>query len=152
MAAAPDAKAIAALADRISGLPSVADDAERETEMIEGLRLVLALGADPSLPQVTTQHRVIGADICHFVVPVTLPAQAGSSGKLFLTSARVVLASGKTTAWPWHRIRRVAREGRSLTVIAAGTADPLEMICNTYGDALVAEHIASRLVPQGGQR
>jgi len=147
VASAPDADAIAALAARITSLPTVADDAERESEMIEGLQLVRSIAVNQSLPEVTTQHRVIGTDVCHFVAPVTLPAHAGTPGKLFLTSARVVLAGGKTIAWPWHRIRRFTRMGRSLTVIASGSAEPLEMICNTYGDALVAAHLASRLMP-----
>jgi len=135
----------------MASLATAVDDAERESEMIEGLQLVLSIAASQSLPQVTTQHRVIGTDVCHFVAPVTMPAHAGTPGKLFLTSARVVLAGGKPIAWPWHRIRQFIRTGRNLTVIATGSAEPLEMICNTYGDALVAAHIASRLSPSSAQ-
>jgi hypothetical protein len=106
VAAAPDADAIAALAARLDLLPALAGDAEREREMIEGLRFVLELAANPSLPHMTTQHRVIGADVA--TVGGDSPAQAGTPGAVPDVSAHRP-ASGKTMAWPWHRIRRIVR-------------------------------------------
>jgi hypothetical protein len=148
LSASPDPDAVAALegampADDRNGAPDA--DAERRLEMIDGLRDVLRVASSSELPVVATQHRVIGQDTCHLVAPVTLVAEAAAPGKLFVTSARLLFAGGRVTAWPWHRVQRVTRHGRDLVVVVAGAAEPMHLQCNTYGDALVAAHLATRL-------
>jgi hypothetical protein len=124
---------------------SAADDDERRQEMIEGLERLQSIALMDNLPAIETGHRVIGDDICHQVAPVTL-ADSPVAGKLFLTSTRVVFASAGVKAWPWHRVREVSRSDRDLVVTIGGSGDALHVRCNTYADALIAAHIARRLV------
>lgn len=145
---APTAEAIQQLAGDLA--PSSApDEAERQEEMLSGLRDLLALAADAALPTIATQHRVIGADRCHLIAPVSLGADAGAAGKLFLTSARLVFVTGRPTAWPWHRIRSITRTGRDLVVIVAGEPDAVLLRCNTYGEALAAQYMMKALSGTG---
>ncbi|MFI5178276.1 MAG: hypothetical protein ACHQO8_06925 [Vicinamibacterales bacterium] len=120
------------------------DEAERQEEMIDGLAQVLGVVAAPALPVVVTQHRVIGTDVCHFVAPVSLTGNVSVPGKLFLTAERRIFAGGRVQAWPWHRVHDVIRAGRVLAVVLTGGTEGLRAQCNTYGDALVARHVAGR--------
>jgi hypothetical protein len=86
---------------------------------------------------------VIGTDTCHLAAPVTLAGAVPAPGKLFLTSARLIVAAGASHAWPWHRIKGVTRAGRDLVV--AGPGDGMRIMCNNFGDALAIEHLARRL-------
>lgn len=122
-------------------LPSDPDEAERREEMLDGLHQLMTVHGAP-LPVVPTQHRVIGTDTCHFVAPVSRAGEP-AAGKLFLTSRRMVVVGSAVAAWPWHRIRRIDREGRDLVVAATEAAVVLQ--CNIYGDALVALYIAKQL-------
>jgi hypothetical protein len=149
-----DAAASAGDADRVASLAqgvdqaATEDEAEDRREMVDGLRALATLRVAAVLPTVATQHRVIGADACHFLAPAALVGEPGAGGKLFLTTARVIFVGGRNVAWPWHRVRRVTRLGRELLVTAAGAADALHVHCNTYEDALVAAHIIARLAPR----
>jgi hypothetical protein len=142
VAAAVTEEAIDQLARKAA---SAADDAEREAEMIEGLRDLLTVLETGELPTVATQHRVIGTDICHLVAPASIVDLSGAAGKLFVTSNRLVFAAGSVRAAPWHRVRGVARAGRDVLVTIAGVGEPLHLRCNTYSDALVARHMADTL-------
>lgn len=144
-AAAPTTEAVEQLALGTAASPAAADEAERQSEMIAGLRDLVALAGGTDLPTVATQHRVIGADRCHLIAPVSLGADAGAAGKLFLTSTRLVFVSGRPTAWPWHRVRRITRAGRDLVVVVTGEPETVVLRCNTYGEALAAEFMAKAL-------
>ncbi|HSG00644.1 MAG TPA: hypothetical protein VLA20_05915 [Vicinamibacterales bacterium] len=122
-------------------------DIESQEEMMDGLRQLAELASTAALPVITSQHRVIGTDTCHFVAPVTLADPAASHGKLFLTSRRVVLVSGGVTSHPWHAVRQVTRSGRHLAI--RSDARTVEVQCNSYGDALIADLCASRLSRAG---
>lgn len=122
------------------------DELERQDEMLEGLRDLLALAAATDLPALVTQHRVIGTDTCHLVAPAGLVDQGNTPGKLFITSRRVLFAGGRAVAWPWHRVHTVTRHGRDLLVHVAGAVEVLHIRCNTYGDALAARYLATRLM------
>jgi hypothetical protein len=113
--------------------------------MLDGLRQLLAVAATTELPTVVTQHRVIGADACYFVAPVSLAGDVAVPGKLFLTADRLIFASGKVQAWPWHRVHDVVRDGRSVGVLLNGGSEGARWQCNSYGDALVIWHLAGRL-------
>jgi hypothetical protein len=116
---------------------------------IRGLRERLAY-TDAELPVLHTQHRVIGSDRCHFVAPASLAGDVDVPGKLFLTSQRVVFAGGRAQSWPWHRVRNISRQERSLVLQINGTNDGLRLNCNSYGDAIIARYVASRL--RGAER
>jgi len=126
---------------------SALDDAEREHEMLEGLERLLEISEAGVLPVVATQHRVIGTDTCHTVMPASLVDATGASGKLFVTSGRLIFASGSVTAMPWHRVRTVTRVDRDVLIGLTGAGEPLQVRCNSYGDALVVVHLARRLKP-----
>ena len=121
------------------------DEHERRDEMLDGLQLLVALSDGAPLPVLETQHRVIGADVCHFVAPATLVLDVSAPGKLFLTSQRLIFASGRVQAWPWHRLRDVLRQDRELFISVAGADAIVRLQCNTFGDAMSARHIARRL-------
>jgi hypothetical protein len=144
-AGAPTATAIDQLARGLAPASTAPDEAERQEEMLSGLRDLVALAAATALPALATQHRVIGADLCHFIAPVSLGADANAAGKLFLTSTRLVFVGGRPTAWPWHRVRHVTRAGRDLVVVVTGEPEPVVLRCNTFGEALVGHYMATRL-------
>jgi hypothetical protein len=141
---APTPDKIARLRAELTGSADGTDDRERREEMIDGLEQLLAVVQSEELPRVQTGHRVIGDDVCHLVAPVTL-ADSPVGGKLFLTSARVVFASGTAKAWPWHRVRAITRSDRDLVVSVAGASEALHVRCNSYADALIAAHMGRRL-------
>ena len=143
-AGAVTADAIAQLQSRLAQAPRSSDDLESQQEMIDGLEMLLAVASRP-LPTVETQHRVIGADRCHLAVPATLGGDVDTPGKLFATSARLIFVGGGVHAWPWHRIRQVVRTERSVSVLVPGLGDAIQLTCNSFGDALVAVHIAGRV-------
>ena len=121
-----------------------AEDADRQREMIAGLRQLVEVASQTTLPSVVTQHRVIGTDICHFIGPASRVAETDSSGKLFLTSTRLVLVTGTVATWPWHRVTSVARVDRDVAFTVSG-AEAVQVRLNTFGEALVVRQIAERL-------
>lgn len=142
-AAAPTSAGVAQLRAALAAQNSSVDH-EAQDEMLEAMEAVLAAAPAP-LPTVTTQHRVIGADACHFTAPVTLVADVGVPGRLFLTSARCIFAGGKVQAWPWHRIRQVMRAGRDVALVVAGQDAHVHLQTNSYTDALLIVHLSERL-------
>lgn len=120
------------------------DERERQLEMIDALEHLCRLADSAALPVLDTQHRVIGADACHFMAPVGAPDHADAIGKLFLTNHRVIFAGGASIAWPWHRVRRVTRHERDV-LFEAGDTLALRLRCNTFTDALAAASIGERL-------
>jgi len=136
--------AVRALRQSMAASAQSPDEAERQEEMIDGLEHLLTLAGGP-LPVLDTQHRVIGTDVCHLAIPCGLVGDTETPGKLFLTSARLVFSGGRVQAWPWHRVRQIARAERALFVTTAGAGDEIQINCNSYGDALAAVHVAGRL-------
>lgn len=128
-----------------SSAPAPLDETENQQEMIDGLDALLQLAETTALPIVETQHRVIGADTCHLLVPATLAGEVAVPGKIFLTSARLVFAGGRAQAWPWHRVRTIRRAGRNVLVVVAGSESAVHLQCNSYGDALLVAYVANRL-------
>lgn len=126
------------------------DDAERQEELMDGLDRLLPL-SEGALPVLATQHRVIGTDACHAVLPASLASQTEAPGKLFVTSHRIVFAGAKVLAWPWHRVGRLVRLERGLAITVAGQPEAVYIICNTYGDAMVASRIGTLLMNHNRQ-
>ena len=99
-AVAGDTSAGAVLARELESLGLSDDDAEIEREMLDALECLGALKADVDamgLPQLSTGHRVVGFDVCHFIGPVSMPDEAAQpSGRLLLTSARAISSAAST--------------------------------------------------------
>jgi hypothetical protein len=141
---APTADALTALRAGLVSPTLQPDEAERQVEMLDALEQLVSLaGRGPSA--IETQHRVIGTDTCHLVVPACLVGLTDQPGKLFITSRRLIHVGGTVRSWPWHRIGGVDRTERALEVTILGTTDTVNLICNTYGDAMAAAHLARRL-------
>jgi len=119
------------------------DEAERQVEMLEGLEHLASMaGSEPAV--LHTQHRVIGADVCHMVAPACLVGITDHPGKLFVTSRRLIHVGETVRSWPWHRIGGVERTERALEITILGAPDTVNLICNTYGDAMAAAHLTRR--------
>lgn len=144
MSLSPEAGALDRLRRQMQDATSP-DELERREEFVEGLQHLLELSTNGAFPRVETQHRVIGTDTCHFVAPASVSGQSEAAGKLFLTSQRIVFASHGVHAWPWHRVRDITRIGRALVIVVAGVEDPVQIQCNSYGEAMVAAHMARGL-------
>ena len=115
----PDAAAHAHLRERLGALAGSAEDVEVEQEMLDALETLLALMdqlAADGLPVVATTHRVIGAEVCHFTAPVSMPEDpAQPSGRLLMTSSRAIFIGGpKAISIPWHAAADVMRRDRDL--------------------------------------
>jgi hypothetical protein len=143
LTAAPTLDAVAALRATTVSATEAPDLAEAQDEMLEGLEALLHLAQSP-LPVLETQHRVIGADTCHYMAPASLIGQVDSGGKVFVTSARIVFAAGAVVAWPWHQIARIQREERDVLLDLKGRPG-VRLRLNTYEGALVMAALAGRL-------
>ena len=141
----PSPERIGALRTRLVSARDWPDEAERQEEMLDGLDRLIEVADRPNLPVIATQHRVIGHAVCHFVAPAGLAGPVDAPGKLFVTSQGIVFAAGRVQAWPWHRLRSVARAERALLVSIGGTGEPAQLLCNSYGDAMMARYLATRL-------
>jgi hypothetical protein len=123
-----------------------ADEHERQIEMIDGLRQLAAIGGATALPVLATQHRVVGDDPCHVIAPASLVNGPEASGKVFVTTRRIIFSSGGAPlGWPWHRVRAITRHERDVC-LHIGHAETVCLRCNTFGDAIVATHVANRLL------
>jgi len=151
--AAPDDASVAALERRLRHRPPFADDLELEEEMLEALRQLVALSRDLAasrLPIVETAHRIVGADLCHFSVPVSVPDDpAQPTGRLLLTSTRAAFAGGaRLPGLAWHAVRDVVQNGRDVLFVRAGAGEAVRFRCNSFTDAVcgaaIARHLARR--------
>jgi len=127
------------------------DELEQQEEMLDGLEQLLALVERDALPVLTTQHQVIGTDVCHLARPATYSGEHAVPGKLFLTSRRIVFAGGSARSWPWHRVRAVERRSRTVVVHLAGASNGVHLDCNTFGDALGVVYLSRRLGGRPGR-
>ncbi len=122
---------------------SVEEDPEILEEMNDGLARVQAAEAAGALPVLETQHRAIGADVCHLAVPASMPDRADTYGKLFLTDRRIVFAGPSPASVGLGRVIKVDRQQRDVVIIAGG--DLLRFRCNSFGDAMLAVWMLERL-------
>ena len=146
---AGDPAAVDRLLARRAELGLTEDEAAIEIEMLKGLRDFLAFRAEVErggLPVLDTQHRVLGADRCHFWTPAFPPDQVESSGKLFLTGTRLVFLGGGVQAAPWHAVSTITRDGRDLVAVVPSRGAVLRFRCNAYGEAMRALYVAERLL------
>jgi hypothetical protein len=140
---APTADGVARLKATTVNAGEAPDLAEAQDEMLAGLDALIQLAQSP-LPILDTQHRVIGADTCHYMAPASLIDQVDSGGKVFVTSARIIFAAGTVVSWPWHQVARISRDGRDLLIELKGRP-AVRLRLNTYEGALVIAALAGRL-------
>jgi hypothetical protein len=146
----PDPTRIAALSAALERLGLSEEDAEIEREMLEGLELLAALRASVAsgeLPRVETGHRIVGADLCHFSAPASMPDEPSQpGGRLLLTALRAIfVGSARAVTVPWHAISDVLDEGRDVILVRHGRETFHRFRCNVYGDALSAAFLARTL-------
>jgi hypothetical protein len=145
----PDAARIAELRTRLDQLSAPDGDLEIEREMLDGLERVVefaATVAQQGLPVLTTGHRVVGTDTCHFTAPVSMPDDAAQpSGRLLLTNVRAIFVGGaRGVTVAWHAVARPLHTDRDLVLVRAdGTVHRFR--CNSFDDALCAAFVARRL-------
>lgn len=120
------------------------DDPEIQQEMADGLEAVRRAEQAGALPVLETQHRAIGADTCHLAVPASMPDRADASGKLFVTSRRVVFAGGASVSLGIGRIAKADRHLRDLVLVSGGDG-LVRFRCNSFGDAMLAVWMIDRL-------
>src|SRR5262245_33587472 len=86
----PEAAAAAALRARLEAAGLDDERFEIEREMLEGLEAVIELEtavAERGPERIVTGHRAVGADLCYFSAPVSVPDDpAQPSGTLLLTN------------------------------------------------------------------
>ena len=144
---APSETTLQALRSRMIPMEISPDEAERQDEMLDALERLHAITSRSELPVVATQHRVIGHAACHFVAPAGLAGEIDAPGKLFITSAALMFAGVRVLSWPWHRVRSIGRMQRALVIVIAGVPEPVHLVLNSYGDAMIARHLSARLRP-----
>ena len=152
-AAIPDAEKARELRARLDQLAAPDDDLEIEREMLEGLERVVEFAARvdaDGLPAIPTGHRVVGADVCHFIAPASMPddpAQPG--GRLLLTSARAIFVGGaRGVTLAWHAVAKPAQVDRDVILVRADGAAVYRFRCNSFDDALRGAFVARRLAGQ----
>jgi len=125
------------------------DEAAIEIEMLEGLREFLEFRAEAErdgLPVLDTQHRVLGADRCHFWTPAFPPDRVEAGGKLFFTGTRLVFLGGGVQATPWNAVSKISREGCDLVVVVPSRDQVLRFRCNAFGEAMRGQYVAEQLL------
>jgi hypothetical protein len=142
----------AALA-RAATLPAPPEGFELEIEMLRGRFDALRLEdriAREGLPAVVTQHKALGPDVCHLLVPASLVGaeEGDTAGKLLLAGRRLLFLGGRGLALAWSRLRSVTPEGRDLLVHTVNTGVH-RVRCNTHGDAAMAAVVARTLMNRG---
>ena len=149
-AALPDEDKVRALRERLDGIQAPDGDLEIEREMLDGLEEVVRFAgavAKEGLPAITTGHRVVGADVSHFIAPASMPDDPTQpSGRLLLTSARTIFvggARGLTVAW--HAVMQPHQADRDIVLVRVDGSALYRFRCNSFEDALRGAFIARRL-------
>lgn len=150
-AANPDAGALRKLREHLDQLSSPDGDLEIEREMLDGLDHVVRFAAsvaEQGLPAVSTGHRVVGTDTCHFTAPVSMPDDpAQPSGRLLLTNARVIFVGGaRAVTVAWHAVSQPVQTDRDLLLVRLDGSALYRFRCNSFDDALCAAFVARQLV------
>lgn len=146
---------LAQLAPIASAGSAAEDDVEIEEEMLDALDALLTSmeqHAREGLPVISTAHRVVGADVCHFTAPVSMPDESGQpSGRLLLTGTRAIfIGAAAPRISAWHATAEVARSGRDLLLVRRSGDGLARFRCNTFADAVCAAFVARQLAGRRG--
>ena len=152
---AVDTASVGRLRARREALGLTEDEAAIELEMLDGLEDLAAFTAEVArdgLPVIETQHRVLGADRCHFWTPAFLPDKVEASGKLFFTEHRFVFVGGGVTSVPWSSVSRLARDGRDLVMAVPSRDAVYRFRCNAFSESLRGRFVADHLIAATRER
>lgn len=152
-----DAASVRDLRAQLDQLHASDDDLEIEREMLEGLDHLVQFAstvAEHGLPAISTGHRVVGTDICHFSAPASMPDDPSQpSGRLLLTHARAVFVGGaRGVTVPWHAVARTLHSDRDLVLVRVDGEALYRFRCNSFEDVLRAAFIARRLAAERKRR
>jgi hypothetical protein len=154
-AESPGPQHAAALRAQLDGLGLPEEEIEIEREMLEGLERIAELARldAADLPALVTGHRIVGADVCHFTAPASMPDDpAQPSGRLLLTSARAIFLGGaKGVTVPWHAVAEPRQSERDLLLIRTDREALHRFRCNSFADAMAGAFIARRLAAAAGR-
>src|SRR4051812_41908386 len=116
--------------------------------LVDRDELSCATRASGGLPRLETGHRVVRGEPCHFSAPATLVEEtAQPTGRLLLTSARIIFVGGGTSvAVPWHGVSAAAHGDRDLVLVKSGGEVAYRFRCNSYTDALCAAYIGREIL------
>ena len=150
----PDPEKVRALRARLDQLAApdadLEGDLEFEREMLDALEHVLGFAstvARDGLPAIATGHRVLGADVCHFIAPASMPDDpAQPTGRLLLTNARAIFVGGaRGITVPWHAVAQPIQTDRDIVLVRVDGTAIYRFRCNSFDDALCGAFIARRL-------
>lgn len=145
-----DTGAVPRLRSQLDALALPEDEIEIEREMLDGLAELATLASSVGtngLPAIPTGHRIVGADICHFTAPASMPDDPSQpSGRLLLTSARAIFIGGPGAGAPWHSLGEAAHADRDLVLVRHDRSHLHRFRCNTYSDAMTAAFMARHLI------
>jgi hypothetical protein len=138
--AAQDRGALERVLARREELALSEDDVAIELEMIEGhlqaLDLGEAIARGERPPVVETGHRVLGTDTCYFTAPASaLTRGADQTGRLFLTSRRLVFMGGSVKSVSWGTVAELREDGRDIIVLSPAGELAHRFRCNSYIDS-----------------
>jgi hypothetical protein len=139
-AAAQERGALEHVLARREALALTEEDVAIELEMIEGhlqaLDLAEAIARGERPPIVETGHRVLGTDTCYFTAPASaLTRGADETGRLFLTSRRIVFMGGGVKSVSWGSVAELREDGRDIIVLAPAGELAHRFRCNSYIDS-----------------
>jgi hypothetical protein len=146
----PQPARIAELTRALEALGLPEEEIEIEREMLDALEQLAVLQtavAGAELPVVTTGHRVVGTDVCHFTAPASMPDDAAQpSGRLILTSARAIFVGGaRATTVPWHMVSEATHADRDVVLVKHDRESFYRFRCNSYADALCCSFLSKHL-------
>jgi hypothetical protein len=149
-AAAPESKHTLSLRAQLEELGLPEEEVEVEREMLDGLERLVELitnSARDGLPTVTTGHRIVGADVCHFSAPASMPDDpAQPSGRLILTNSRALFVGGaKGVTLRWHALAEPIHVERDVLLARADGEMAHRFRCNSFADAMTAAFVARQL-------
>jgi hypothetical protein len=149
-AALPDPDKVRALRERLEHIQAPNGDLEIEQEMLDGLEQMIQFAstvAQEGLPAIATGHRVVGADVCHFIAPASMPDDpAQPSGRLLLTNARAIFVGGaRGVTVAWHAVTQPHQADRDILLVRVDGSALYRFRCNSFDDALRGAFIARRL-------
>jgi hypothetical protein len=155
--AAPDRAQADALRAHLDGLGLPEEDIEIEREMLDGLEQLAELvqaSRTGGLPTLVTGHRVVGADVCHFIAPASIPDDpAQPTGRLILTSTRAIFVGGaRGLTLRWHALAEPIHAERDLVLVRTDGQSLHRFRCNSFADAMSAAFIARQLTAAGSRR
>ncbi len=150
-----DRSALEALLRAPESLQIRDEDAEIEIERVHAALDLLALRErvdQDGLPVLAHQHKVLADERCHFIASAFLVDDMNRTGRLMLTSQRLVFVTSPVMSVPWAGVRALETRERDLLVLRGAPGQGDGFRCNSFSDARCAAWIGERLRTTNGRR